>query len=66
MQPPVWTGVRFVRGERWDVQVRWEEWEAGDRLLVWDTRFNNILCEGDRVVVGRTAGDSGDLVCERP
>ena len=38
--------------------MRWEEWEAGNRLLVWDTRFNNVLCEGDRVVVvGRTAGD---------
>ena len=46
--------------------MRWEECEAGDRPLVWDTRFNDDLCEEDRVVVGRMAGEGGDLVCEWP
>ena len=40
----------------------WEEWEAGDRLLVWDMRFDNNLREEGRVVMGRTAGEGGDLV----
>ena len=49
-----------------DIRVRWEECKAGDCLLVWDTRFNNNLCKEDRVVVGRMAGEGGDLVCKWP